>query len=310
MKKIEEEFVKDFDNSLGNQKSFEDIKDKINIGRFHNKKMSSNKVLYRISGIVAAFILLTAITIPTAIYFSSMSGAPSIGANIFDDENITIEFLREKDCLFYDNLVFAKDDQNHVFVTNDDKIIEHYKYAVVEFNESSYDNIYNKNIIDAVEYIGIPSYAGISSELSLDYSYNDGYIRRLKLTKNDDGLFINDVEVLDKENPETWFDPEKTDLPGIEQCEQISIGMSLDEVVRKIGKPQRDIGSGARLFQFDIDNGLALNIWFDLDVEKENEYVHNNPNVSVYGTHALYVGRFEIGEKRFHPFTNMKNFSI
>lgn len=296
MKKIEEEFVKEFDMSLGNQKSFEDIKDKINIGRFQNKKTSSNKVLYRISGIVVAFMLLTAITIPTAIYFSSMSGAPSIGENSFDDDNITIEFLREKDCLFYDNLVFAKDNQNHVFVTNDDKIIKHYKYPVVEFNESSYDNICNKNIIDAVEYIGIPSYAGISSELSLDYSYNDGYIRRLKLTKNDDGLFINGVEVLDKENPQTWFDPEKTALPSIEQCGQISVGMSLDEVVRKIGKPQRDIGFGAILFQFDIDNGLTLTIWFDLDVEKENEYVHNNPNASVYGTHALYVGEFEIGE--------------
>ena len=302
MKKIEEEFVKDFDNLLGNQKSFEEIKDKINLKRFQKQKTSSVKALYSILGTVTAFILLAAIIIPSAIYLSSPTATPStgdnpsIGGNIFDDDNITIEFLRKKDCLFYDNLVFAKDNQNHVFVTNDDKIIEHYKYAVAEFNESSYDNIYNKNIIDAVEYIGIPSYAGISSEPSLDYSYNDGYIRRLKLTKNDDGLFINGVEVLDKEKPETWFDPEKTDLPGIEQCGQISVGMSLDEVVRKIGKPQRDIGYGAIIFQFDIDNGLTLTIWFDLDVEKENEYVHNNPNVSVYGTHALYVGMFKIGE--------------
>ena len=77
MKKIEKEFVKEFDKSLGNKNSFEEIKDKINLGRFQKKKTSSGKALYRILGTVTAFILLAAIIIPPAIYLSSPSGAPS-----------------------------------------------------------------------------------------------------------------------------------------------------------------------------------------------------------------------------------------
>ena len=77
MRKIEEEFVKEFDKSLGNEKSFEEIKDKINLGRFQNEKMNSNTALYRISGIVVAFVLLAAIIIPSSI----IGGNSSTGDN-------------------------------------------------------------------------------------------------------------------------------------------------------------------------------------------------------------------------------------
>lgn len=81
MKKIEEEFVKDFDKSLGNQKSFEEIKDQINLERFQNKKLNSKKILYRISGVAVAFVLLAAIIIPSTIYSSLPGNTPPIGDN-------------------------------------------------------------------------------------------------------------------------------------------------------------------------------------------------------------------------------------
>ena len=210
--------------------------------------------------------------------------------DIYDDKNITIDFLIEKQCLFYDNLVFASDKKNHVFVVCEDKIINHYKYNKAVFNEENFNIVRNKNMIEAVEYIGIPSYAGKSDDLSLDYSYNDGYIRRLKMFKNNNEMIINNVEILDKENPETWFDEAKTKLPSLKQFQEIIVVMSIDEVVKKIGKPQRDIGCGARLFQFDLENGEKRTIRFDLDVEKEDEFVYKNPNVTLYGSHFLYVG--------------------
>ena len=79
MKKIEEEFVKNFDKLLGNQKSFEEIKDKLNLERFQKQKTSSGKALYSILGTVTAFILLAAIIIPSTIYLSSPSNNPPIG---------------------------------------------------------------------------------------------------------------------------------------------------------------------------------------------------------------------------------------
>ncbi len=82
---------------------------------------------------------------------------------------------------------------------------------------------------------------------------------------------------------------DKKELPTVEQYKKIKVGMSLDEVDRLIGKPQRDIGSGVNLYQFDIEGGSVLEMTFFLDVEKENEYVHNNPYAAVYGSHCLYV---------------------
>ena len=80
MKKIEEEFLKDFDDSLGTQTSFEDIKDRIHIRRFQKQNISQNKAVYRILGLVAAFVFLIAITIPSAIYFFLLDNALPTGS--------------------------------------------------------------------------------------------------------------------------------------------------------------------------------------------------------------------------------------
>ena len=83
---------------------------------------------------------------------------------------------------------------------------------------------------------------------------------------------------IDKENIYTWFDINKTDLPSLEECKNIKVGMSLNQVICEIGKPQRDIGSGVALFQFDLDDGSILTISFGIDLEKET----NKPNLSTY----------------------------
>ena len=88
------------------------------------------------------------------------------------------------------------------------------------------------------------------------------------------------IEGLDKEDHTTWFDEEKDDLPSLKQCRKISAGMSLDEVIRKIGKPQRDIGFGTWVFQFDMDNGSIFTVSFVLE--------NTDPNISTYN--SLIVG--------------------
>lgn len=67
MKKIEEEFLKELDNSFEYNKSFDDIKDKINIVRFQKVNTGSSKALNRIWGAVVAFVLFVAIVIPVAL---------------------------------------------------------------------------------------------------------------------------------------------------------------------------------------------------------------------------------------------------
>lgn len=329
MKKIEEDFLKSFESSLGAETSFEEIEKKIDPENYprepsrRNEKAGSRKKFLGVLSAAAALVLVAAV-IPTAVLYrenggdpvlqadpsassepQTPNGTPSTGDSGGNSEgsagsagsapedhlydNATVAFLREQNCLFFEDLAFAEDGKNHVFVIRGGEIAEHYSYEKQVYRDGSFDSVRNKSIIEAVETIGIPSYTG-SSELSLDYSFNDGFIRRVKLSRAGGELTVDEVELLDKEDPVTWLDPEKTSLPTKEQCEQITVGMSLDEVVALIGRPQRDVGSGAILYQFDVEGGAILQIRFDSDVEQENKYVHDNPNAHIYGSHCLYVG--------------------
>lgn len=86
------------------------------------------------------------------------------------------------------------------------------------------------------------------------------------------------VEGIDKTDPYTWFDVNKADLPSLKECQEITEGMSLNQVIRKIGKPQREIGYGTMILQFDVDDGSVLTVSFVEDMEK----VANNPSISDY----------------------------
>ena len=70
------------------------------------------------------------------------------------------------------------------------------------------------------------------------------------------------AEGIDKADPYTWFEVDKEVLPTRAQCEAITVGMRLNDVIVKIGKPQRDIGSGAILFQFDVSDGSVFTVKF------------------------------------------------
>ncbi len=85
--------------------------------------------------------------------------------------------------------------------------------------------------------------------------------------KKEDDLDVNlnadlTAEGVDKTDPYTWFDVQKEVLPTRAQCQEITVGMMLNEVIEKIGKPQRDIGYGACLFQFDVADGSVFTVKF------------------------------------------------
>ncbi len=82
---------------------------------------------------------------------------------------------------------------------------------------------------------------------------------------NDPDVNVNvsaTAEGIDKTDPRTWFDVQKKVLPTRAQCGAITVGMKLNEVIVKIGKPQRDIGYGACLFQFDVADGSVFTVKF------------------------------------------------
>ena len=77
MKKIEEEFLRGLDKSFEYNKSFDDLKDKINIVRFQKVNTGSSKALNRIWGAVVAFVLFVAIVIPVAFSIFNTNGLNS-----------------------------------------------------------------------------------------------------------------------------------------------------------------------------------------------------------------------------------------
>lgn len=73
--------------------------------------------------------------------------------------------------------------------------------------------------------------------------------------------------------------------------DNISLGMSVDELVCILGKPQRETGSGAILFEFNLSNSQILFVSMENNSIKENEYATKH-DTKIYGTHYLYIAEF------------------
>ena len=99
------------------------------------------------------------------------------------------------------------------------------------------------------------------------------------------------VEGIDKTDRYTWFDLNKSDLPNLKDCKEVKKGMSLNQVINLLGKPQREVGYGAVLLQFDLDDGSILTITFVDDSEKMTA----KPNLTAYDYLIVYVLDFNRG---------------
>lgn len=99
------------------------------------------------------------------------------------------------------------------------------------------------------------------------------------------------AEGIDKEDVYTWFDVNKSDLPNLSACLEIKEGMSLNQVIKILGKPQRSIAVDSFLFQFDLNYGSVLTITF---VEK-SEKKESNPKLTTYDCLVVSTLDFEQG---------------
>lgn len=131
----------------------------------------------------------------------------------------------------------------------------------VEFKESNLDKIISSGSFEnIIENIGFPRFSGISNTYTLDFGQPNEDIFRISFS--DDELY-EELEVLDYNNPSSWLDPNKENLPTPSDISNIKIGMSLDDVVSLVGKPQGSLGSGAIIFSFAIDDGSSLLTWWN-----------------------------------------------
>ena len=110
--------------------------------------------------------------------------------------------------------------------------------------------------------------------------------------KQNNKIDIEDVTVegIDKEDVYTWFDVNKSDLPDLSACQEIEQGMSLNQVIKILGKPQKSIAVDSFLFQFDLNYGSVLTIAFVENTEKKE----NNPKLATYD--CLFVSNLDFDQ--------------
>lgn len=65
------------------------------------------------------------------------------------------------------------------------------------------------------------------------------------------------------------IDAGRTDLPAQADTERIKEGMSASEVYAILGKPQRDVGSGTVILEWDLDSGEVFTVSFVLEPDDE-----------------------------------------
>lgn len=66
----------------------------------------------------------------------------------------------------------------------------------------------------------------------------------------------------DKNNPATWLCAAQNGGIGEDQAEELEVGMTFTEVVALLGRPQRDVGSGSMLAEWDMQSGKVLTVCF------------------------------------------------
>jgi len=205
-------------------------------------------------------------------------------------EDIKARFY-SSDYLDYLGYSFFSHDGNNVVVQYSDsgRVSRFYEIGDAALNEESTDLVaIGDDIVTAVSKMGLPSFEGVQKENSLDFAKSEKLICRLTFDENDGELSVKSKAILDKEDPSSWFDEDKTRLPDIAIAQSIVPGMSLDDVVAAMGKPQRDVGSGPLIMEFDLSDGGKVDITMYNNSEKENAYQEERAT-RVYGTHYLYV---------------------
>ena len=143
MKKIEMEFLKDFNDSLESRKTFKDIHDEINIKRFKNEPKKQLKLSFAKLGFVGVCLLLLAIIIPTTIFLFNTPKV--VGLTITNKDDLVIEYQRNCNFINKGIMVDKKMSDGSTVRANEEEII--IDFNTFDNNNSGryYISVYLKN---------------------------------------------------------------------------------------------------------------------------------------------------------------------
>lgn len=201
----------------------------------------------------------------------------SIGSSVDD----VYQVFDKKNVISFDNqLLISGKDKNYIAVVDDSNKVKDIKdYPLVEFDKEKIINLNQYTSLEKiVKTVGMPTFLGLEEPLSLDYTKDDFCVYRLFLTQHDNLYVSTDVQTLSKANGDIWLDTSKKNLPDEKDTKKIVKDMSFYDVVSYLGKPQREVGSGIWIYEFDLSSGKVFSVSFSPDKEKENEFYKEHPD--------------------------------
>lgn len=217
---------------------------------------------------------------------ANMNGELSVGDNVQE----IYRYYEKEQVVLLKHCAIISDKQNIVVDIADSNIISDIKYLnCVEFNYDIFMANYAISSFDIlISLIGAPSFIGLEEKESIDFLDGTDHIYRLYLNYDEGNYMGYKVETLNRDNKASWLDRSKTTLPSKDDIKKIKVDMTLDEVVKCIGKPQRDIGSGGWIFEFDISDGSVFRGVFNYNFEKDASLNNSESN-----RHSLYLYEYE-----------------
>lgn len=165
----------------------------------------------------------------------------------------------KKEVNFYGcRFIYYKDGSGSLYFENSKWPI--YQTPNCSFKEKNLSEIKQGDLlIDIVKMIGFPRFIGYYEYVTLDFGKPDDDIYRLAFETD---LTLHRYDIYEYFWASTWCSSRTTGLPSREDTEKITIGMTLDEVVETIGKPQRATLGWPIKYHFDLDDGGVLTtVW-------------------------------------------------
>ncbi|MBQ2254116.1 MAG: hypothetical protein II325_03060 [Clostridia bacterium] len=75
-------------------------------------------------------------------------------------------------------------------------------------------------------------------------------------------LYADDNPAFDIDDPATWLVPQSGEGISDVDSKKLLIGMTFEEAISLLGRPQRNIGSGVYVFEWDMEDGNILRASF------------------------------------------------
>ena len=114
-----------------------------------------------------------------------------------------------------------------------------------------------------------PPLFGVSDVPPLNFGEEEWNVFASRLSKQNP---ISRSKLFDPSDKGTWFNPFRMILPSVEDTQRVKLGMTIGEVVSILGKPQIQVGSGAIIFAFYLNNGQVFLTEWDSNIASDRIY--------------------------------------